>query len=150
MNPVPTLLRDGEGKRICVFTHFMWGDSGPAVYFYDLTVGREVAKASGAQIFLALIQTYSHEFKAYLHLDYKLAKEVVGRNCPIDTSLALTELLNRVEGDSSHASSLSYDFTEQEPAWYIIDINFQQLREKRDMVELIDKSEIDKVDRIMR
>ena len=83
MNPVPTLLKDGEGKRICVFTHFTWGDSGPAVYFYDLTVGREVAKASGAQIFLALIQIYAHEFQVYLHLDYKLGREVVGKNCPI-------------------------------------------------------------------
>ena len=83
MNPVPTLIKDGEGKRICVFTHFMWGDGGPAVYFYDLTVGREIAKASGAQIFLAMIQTYAHEFTAYLHVDYHLSKHTVLKNNPI-------------------------------------------------------------------
>ena len=53
MNPVPNLIKDTEGNRLCVFTHFAFGDYGPAVYFYDFIVNKEIAKASGAQLFLA-------------------------------------------------------------------------------------------------
>lgn len=53
MNPVPNLIRDAEGNRLCVFTFFAFGDCGPAVYFYDFIAGKEIAKATGAQLFLA-------------------------------------------------------------------------------------------------
>ena len=54
MNPVPNLIKDREGNRICVFTYFAFGDSSPAVYFYDFVAGKEIAKATGAQLFLTL------------------------------------------------------------------------------------------------
>ena len=61
-----------------------------------------------------------HDFKAYFHLDYKLSKEVVGKNNPIVTEYDLNELLDRVE----EINSLS-DLEQTEPMWYVADINFR-------------------------
>lgn len=42
-NPIPTIIRDGEQKRICVFTFSDKHKMYPSVYFYDLESERELA-----------------------------------------------------------------------------------------------------------
>lgn len=52
-NPVPTLLVDScTQEKMCVFSYSTRECLAPTVYFYDLKSNREVAKASGASIFL--------------------------------------------------------------------------------------------------
>ena len=53
-HPVPTIIDDGrKGKdRIVVFTYVDKDYPVPVVYFYDLNSRRNIAKATGASIFL--------------------------------------------------------------------------------------------------
>lgn len=61
-NPMPTLIQDKESShdsKICVFTKVeRLGEehqSIPIVYFYDLKSQREIAKVTGASIFLQFV-----------------------------------------------------------------------------------------------
>ena len=50
-NPVPMLLRDNE-KYLIAYTFSDAQNVIPSVYFYDISTQRDIAKASGASIFI--------------------------------------------------------------------------------------------------
>ena len=67
-NPVPNLITDSNGKKLCVFTFTTDKCPAPTVYFYDIESKREIAKAGGASIFLNLIIENGIE-KLYFYCD---------------------------------------------------------------------------------
>lgn len=85
IQPVPTLIRDCNDRHICIFTHHSIGPVGThgveglhaTVYFYDVQEKREIAKATGATLFLnqraAANASNSHESVLSFFCDMHLA-----------------------------------------------------------------------------
>ena len=51
-NAVPTLIKNNNDRRFCIYTYSDMENPFPTVYIYDLIKNRNIAKASGASIFL--------------------------------------------------------------------------------------------------
>ena len=79
-NPLPTIIRDNENKPIIVFTYCENTEDDtenlfPVVYFYDIQEQKEIARASGASIFLYHEAVpFSSETEIFLYCDQNLAE----------------------------------------------------------------------------
>ena len=65
---------------LCVFTFTDKNSRVPIVYFYDIKSKKEIAKVSGASIFLNYIPNKSAESKSgklYFYCDYNLTTAVL-------------------------------------------------------------------------
>ena len=60
-NPVPTIMKNSQSQRLVVFTYSDVANPIPTVYFYDLVKRLNIAKATGASIFLNAIKTKEDE-----------------------------------------------------------------------------------------
>lgn len=144
-NPLPTIIRDGEGKPIVVFTFCenlaFEDDTGqnfyPTVYFYDVQEKREIAQASGASIFLHHQSNAGapRKTKLFLYCDQHLAEHVVD---PPDDYELLHGLFKYLEPmlEASQARGKNWS------TLYDCIVDFSSLRIRPECVELIEEKHL--------
>ena len=138
-NPVPTLIANKAGRRFCVFTFSDQENPFPAVYIYDVQRRKNLAKASGASIFLHYEPdpvSKKDEGTLYFYCNVLTASNVHHPRAHINNKQGgLFKLLEKqMRAVKSSAPPLD--------TWYECKVNFGALVASKECIELVQRLDV--------